>query len=107
MECNIIWWKHDFVAAYGKELLEFVPKNKKQSILDLGCGTGILTSQLTNFADEVVGVDSSESMIEKAQNQYAGIKVIVGDALELPFENKFDVVFSMLYFTGYMTTMLC
>lgn len=32
--------KHGFVAEYGKELLEFVPKNKKQSILDLGCGTG-------------------------------------------------------------------
>ena len=35
--------KHDFVAEYGKGLLEFVPQNTKQSILDLGCGTGALT----------------------------------------------------------------
>lgn len=37
--------KHDFVAEYGKGLLEFVPENKVQRILDLGCGTGTLTAQ--------------------------------------------------------------
>lgn len=46
------WWnstlydkKHDLAAEYGKGLLEFVPQNPKQSILDLGCGTGALTAQ--------------------------------------------------------------
>lgn len=29
--------KHDFVTEYGKGLLEFVPENNNQSILDLGC----------------------------------------------------------------------
>lgn len=29
--------KHDFVAEYGKGLLEFVSENNNQSILDLGC----------------------------------------------------------------------
>ena len=32
---------HDFVAEYGKGLLEFVPEDKTQKILDLGCGTGV------------------------------------------------------------------
>lgn len=90
--------KHDFVAEYGKGLLEFVPKNKNQSILDLGCGTGTLTSQLANFADTVIGVDSSANMIEKAQKQYADIKFMVCDALSLPFEKQFDVVFSNAVF---------
>ena len=90
--------KHNFVAEYGKGLLEFVPKNKNQSILDLGCGTGTLTSQLVNFADTVVGVDSSESMIEMAQKQYTDIKFIICDALKLPFNKKFDVVFSNAVF---------
>lgn len=90
--------KHDFVAEYGKELLEFVPKNKNQSILDLGCGTGTLTLQLANFADTVIGVDSSANMIEKAQKQYADIKFMVCDALSLPFEKQFDVVFSNAVF---------
>ena len=43
--------KHDFVAEYGKGLLEFVSENNNQSILDLGCGTGILTVQLKKLAD--------------------------------------------------------
>lgn len=90
--------KHDFVAEYGKGLLEFVPRNKNQSILDLGCGTGTLTSQLVNFADTIIGVDSSKSMIKKARNQYPDIKFTVCDALALPFENQFDVVFSNAVF---------
>ena len=56
--------KHDFVAEYGKGLLEFVPVNNNQSILDLGCGTGTLTAQLKKLSKEVIGVDSSQSMIK-------------------------------------------
>lgn len=41
----------------------------------------------------VIGVDSSESMIKRAQQQYPDIKFIVSDALALPFEEQFDVFF--------------
>lgn len=90
--------KHDFVAEYGKGLLELVPENNNQSILDFGCGTGILTVQLKKLAEVVIGVDSSESMIKRAQQQYPDIKFIVSDALALPFEEQFDVVFSNAVF---------
>ena len=46
----------------------------------------------------VIGVDSSESMIKRAQQQYPDIKFIVSDALALPFEELFDVVFSNAVF---------
>ena len=42
--------KHDFVAEYGKGLLEYISQNKKQSILDLGCVTGTLTVKLNDLA---------------------------------------------------------
>lgn len=90
--------KHNFVAEYGKGLLEFVPKNKIQSILDLGCGTGTLTYQLAELCNKVVGVDSSENMINKAKNHYSNIDFMVCDALDLPFKNEFDVVFSNAVF---------
>ena len=38
--------KHDFVAEYGKGLLEYIPQNKNQCILDLGCGEGYYTQGL-------------------------------------------------------------
>lgn len=90
--------KHDFVAEYGKGLLESVPKNDEQAILDLGCGTGILTVQLAELCNKVIGVDSSQSMIDKAKEQFGNIEFMVCDALALPFENEFDVVFSNAVF---------
>ena len=90
--------KHDFVAEYGRGLLEFIPKNNEQTILDLGCGTGILTAQLADLCSKVVGVDSSQNMIEKAQKQFENIEFSVCDALAMPFENEFDVVFSNAVF---------
>ena len=51
--------KHDFVAEYRKGLLEYIPQNKNQCILDLGCGIGTLIVQLNNLAKTVIGVDQS------------------------------------------------
>ena len=90
--------KHDFVAEYGKGLLEFIPGNDEQVILDLGCGTGVLTVQLADLCNKVVGVDSSQSMIDKAKQQFSNIEFRVCDALALPFKNEFDVVFSNAVF---------
>lgn len=90
--------KHDFVTEYGKALLEFVPKDDEQTILDLGCGTGILTVQLAGLCNKVVGIDSSQSMIDKAKVQFSDIEFKVCDALALPYEREFDVVFSNAVF---------
>ena len=90
--------KHDFVAEYGNGLLEFIPHNPQQTILDLGCGTGALTAQLVPLASKVIGIDSSQSMIEKARAQYGNIEFLVCDALNLPFKNEWDVVFSNAVF---------
>lgn len=90
--------KHDFVAEYGKGLLEFIPKNDEQIILDLGCGTGTLTAQLAGLCAKVVGVDSSQNMINKAKEQFSDIEFKVCDAMALPFEKEFDVVFSNAVF---------
>ena len=90
--------KHDFVAEYGKGLLEFVPQNAKQTILDLGCGTGTLTAQLAELCNKIVGIDGSKNMIDKAKEEFSNIEFKVCDALALPFEKEFDVVFSNAVF---------
>ena len=90
--------KHDFVAKYGEGLLTFLPENPAQAILDLGCGTGTLTAQLAARGSRVVGVDSARTMVERAKVQYPELAFQVCDALSLPFEGEFDVVFSNAVF---------
>lgn len=60
--------KHDFVAEYGKALLEYIPHKPGQNILDLGCGTGTLTAKLSRLG-KIIGIDNSQSMISKAKEQ--------------------------------------
>jgi SAM-dependent methyltransferase len=72
-------------------------------VLDLGCGTGALSSTiLRQFPScAVTGVDASPSFIEQARQESAGdrARFIVGDAqrLELP-DAAFDRVVSSLVF---------
>ena len=90
--------KHDFVSEYGEDLLEFIPKNNEQTILDLGCGTGTLTVRLSDLCNKVIGIDSSQNMIDKAKEQFGNIEFMLCDAIALPFEKEFDVVFSNAVF---------
>jgi ubiquinone/menaquinone biosynthesis C-methylase UbiE len=52
--------------------------------LDIACGTGWLTQHLPG---EVVGLDSSPSMLEVAAERNPDAEFLVGDALDLPFED--------------------
>lgn len=90
--------KHSFVAEYGKGLLEFVPIDKTLKILDLGCGTGTLTGALAKQCSYVLGIDASSEMIEKAKERYPDIEFQVMDALELPYNHEWDVIFSNAVF---------
>ncbi|WP_125777873.1 class I SAM-dependent methyltransferase [Antribacter gilvus] len=57
-----------------------------RTILDLGCGTGLLTRALATEGRRVVGVDPSHTMLDHARAQPGADKVtwILGDASALP-----------------------
>jgi len=60
--------------------------------LDVACGTGFLTRHLPG---EIVGLDQSPSMIEVARERVPNGDFIVGDALDLPFDDgAFDRLFT-------------
>ena len=90
--------QHDFVAEYGKGLLEFVPHQDDQSILDLGCGTGTLTAQLANRGRIVRGTDNSATMIEQARASFPELDFAVQDALTMTDQNEWQVIFSNAVF---------
>jgi ubiquinone/menaquinone biosynthesis C-methylase UbiE len=52
--------------------------------LDVACGTGFLTRHLHG---DVVGLDQSAAMLERAQRRVPRATFVQGDALALPFPN--------------------
>ena len=79
-------WVSLFQEKFGGEI---------QKILDIGSGTGFLSLILTEIGYDVVGVDISEEMIERAKEKAAGrgvklkIEFKLGDAEALPFKTDF------------------
>lgn len=70
--------------------------NKSLRILDLGCGTGRHSIELTKRGYNVFGVDLSESQINRAKEnaKILGLKIdfSIRDARALSFENEFDLI---------------
>jgi 2-polyprenyl-3-methyl-5-hydroxy-6-metoxy-1,4-benzoquinol methylase len=69
--------------------------DKSLRIIDIGCGTGRHTIELTTRGYKVVGVDLSESQLqyakEKAKEKKLQIDFEKHDARNLPFKNQFDL----------------
>lgn len=86
--------KHSFVYQYGESLIKLLDPKKNQRILDLGCGSGQLTSKINEFAKETVGIDKSAEMIADAKSKFPYIEFHVLDASNFRFNEKFDSIFS-------------
>jgi trans-aconitate 2-methyltransferase len=67
-----------------------------QSIIDIGCGPGNSTQILVNRwpNSEVVGLDNSITMIEKARQDYPKQKWILDNAENIDSNIKYDLIFS-------------
>lgn len=65
-----------------------------KTIADIGCGAGNSTVVLKSaFADaDIVGIDSSENMIERARAEHPKLRFELCDALSL--EERYDLLFS-------------
>ncbi len=73
--------------------------NKELKIIDIGCGTGRHTIELTKRGYSITGIDLSESLLQRAREKALqnGLKInfLRHDARDLPFENTFDVAIMM------------
>lgn len=66
---------------------------KHHTILEVGCGTGLILKRVAPFVAKSVGIDISEGMLEKAREK--GLDVFCCSADSMPFSNDtFDVVYS-------------
>lgn len=73
--------------------------NKKLKLIDIGCGTGRHSIELSKRGYLVTGIDLSEPLLEKAREKATlnGLQIdfLKHDARNLPFENQFDEAIMM------------
>ena len=86
--------RHAFVWKHGAALLDLLAPQPGEAVLDLGCGTGHLTSKIAEAGAAVLGVDSSAEMVAEARRTYPALAFEVGDARNLSYSARFDAVFS-------------
>jgi ubiquinone/menaquinone biosynthesis C-methylase UbiE len=80
-----------------KRLVDFLKHN--HNVLDIGCGTGSITSDIAKAVrtGSVIGIDENRGFIQQANTYFAHLTNLsfeVGDIYELGYENQFDVVTS-------------
>lgn len=107
---NIPWYQvmfQNYSRQYDKESFtkgtlgecDFVEKelqfNKALSIIDVGCGTGRHSIELSKRGYRVTGIDLSDQMLARAREKAEEAGVVVGffqhDARNLPYNQQFDI----------------
>jgi len=72
-----------------------ISHNKSLKILDIGCGTGRHSIELSKRGYNLTGIDLSSSMIEGAKKKAASLSLNIDfkrlDARNLPFNEEFDL----------------
>ena len=79
------------------DLVALVTRRPAGRVVDLGCGTGVLTAALHRAleAAETVGVDSSDAMLERSREiDVPGLRFERGDIGDWAPAAPFDVIFS-------------
>ncbi|NLL53104.1 MAG: bifunctional demethylmenaquinone methyltransferase/2-methoxy-6-polyprenyl-1,4-benzoquinol methylase UbiE [Peptococcaceae bacterium] len=106
---NSIAGKYDFMNSimslgldkrWRKKVVEVCQVRPGMSVVDICCGTGMLTRELAEAvvpSGGVIGIDFSERMLTQAAKNLEGyahkdrVTFLQGDALDLPFaDNSFD-----------------
>jgi ubiquinone/menaquinone biosynthesis C-methylase UbiE len=93
-------------AEYDRHLLRLLDLNPSDRVLDLGCGTGVLTRMIGDLLDDAaggrgVGIDAAGRMIAVARKKRGAstcrFEAMAAEALSFDDES-FDAVVSSLFF---------
>ena len=91
-------------AEYDKHIVSLLGLKGAHRVLDLGCGTGVLTRMIADRLDaggEAVGIDAAANMITVAQKKRASrnccFEVMAAESLSYEADS-FDAVVSSLFF---------
>jgi SAM-dependent methyltransferase len=93
----------DFMGRYSRllsgQMADLASVGRGQQVLDVGCGTGALTSVLAARLGPmaIAAVDPSESFVAATRGRYPGVDVRRAPAEQIPFpDDAFDATLAQL-----------
>ena len=85
----------EFTREYRHNLYQKIDIKDKKRILDIGCGTGVITADIALLTQGcITGIDIDKKKLEYARTLLPDtVDIMTADALTLPFkDNTFDLV---------------
>lgn len=87
---------------YAEKILEKINKKNVSKILEFGCGTGLLGSYFLSDDTSLVGIDTSQGMLdifnEKFKNKNARSYHLNLEEHDFPINEKFDLIVTSMAF---------
>jgi ubiquinone/menaquinone biosynthesis C-methylase UbiE len=82
-------------ACFADALLDAAGVGAATRLLDVCCGTGVVTGAAARRGADVTGMDFSVAMLDQARRRHAQLRFDEGDAEALPYaDGSFDAVVS-------------
>ncbi len=79
-------------ARWGRAVLQRLVLSGHETVLDAGCGTGRVATELAGRDYDVIGIDRDRSMIATARKLAPGVDFRVVDVAEADLGRTFDLV---------------
>ncbi len=102
---------YDSIYAYVREDIPFYVQEAARSggtVLELGCGTGRVTIPIAQAGVDIVGLDNSEGMLQRARSKihdldpgHGNIDLQFGDMREFSLDRKFPLI--IVPFRGFLS----
>lgn len=84
----------DYRSRFTKEMLVLLGDVSGKSVLEFGCGDGLMYESYGFHKADYMGVDFSDRLLEKFKSRYPQVKLKQSSAEDFKIEQKFDIIFS-------------
>ena len=82
-----------FMSGPRKALFKMITEHNPKRLLDICCGTGGMAKQFTSVGIETMGIDSSKTMLKRAEIKARITHAQLMDASRMEFNKEFDVAY--------------
>jgi SAM-dependent methyltransferase len=83
-------WDSPWTKALSHEICGDLGNECSGTVLELGCGTGLVTKHLIDAGYEVVAVDNNDKMLSIATERCPAVRFINGDIADFTIESDLD-----------------